>query len=118
MTKEYSLTDVINELHDVEFEMPFEGKDGKGTISFKIKPLTYGVLKILMRRAGGDELSAADEIVKRSVVELVKNADGNITEKPVTADTLDKLPPGIVTQMATKVNEVSGFGVELSEVKK
>jgi len=116
--KEYSLADVVSELQDVEYEMPFEGQDGPGVIKFKIKPLSYGVLKILMRKSGGDELSAADEIVKRSVVELVKDADGNIKEIPVTADTLDKLPPGIVTALATKVNEVSGFGVELSEIKK
>jgi len=98
--------------------MPFKGEGGEGIIRFKIKPLKYGLLKMLMRRASGDEMSAADEIVKQSVVELARDEKGNVTEKPITSTTLDNLPPGIVTNLALKVNEVSGFGTEISEVKK
>jgi len=115
---EYTIADVLaSEKKSEEFRIPFKGERGEGIVRFKIKPLTYGELKLLMRKAGGDELGAADEMIRMAVRQIVKDKDGNDSERAFSEGDLERLPPGIVLKLAAEVNRLSGFGAEVGGIK-
>jgi len=113
MKKQYSLDDVIAGITPQELEIPY--KDGY--LKFRVYPLTFGTLRQLNVKAGGNPNTLADEMIKAAVKEL-RVVDGKEVEVPITSEKLAALPAGLSAELIDAVNRASAVEISLEHFKK
>lgn len=113
--KIYTVADVLASMKAQDFELEYRD----GVMKFRYHPLTYGNLKLLLRTSKTkDVYERGDSLLRHSIKVYDKNDAGNLVERELTSEDLDKLPSGLVGELHAKLGEFSGLKAEERDLKK